>query len=30
MTDLVNGFYILGGFLIVGFVFFIVADYFDK
>jgi len=30
MTDLVNGFYILGGLLLVGFIFFIVADYFDK
>jgi len=30
MTDLVNGFYILGGLLLVGFIFFIIADYFDK
>jgi len=30
MTDLVNGFYILGGLLLAGFIFFIVADYFDK
>jgi len=30
MTDLINGFYILGGLLIVGFIFFIVADYFNK
>ena len=30
MTDLINGFYILGGFLIVGFIYFVIADHFDK
>jgi len=30
MTDLVNGFYILGGLLLAGFIFFVIADYFDK
>jgi hypothetical protein len=30
MTELINGFYILGGLLIAGFVYFIVADHFDK
>jgi len=30
MTDLINGFYILGGLLIAGFIYFIIADHFDK
>jgi len=30
MTDLVNGFYILGGLLLAGFIFFVIADYFNK
>jgi hypothetical protein len=30
MTELVNGFYILGGLLLAGFIYFIVADHFDK
>jgi hypothetical protein len=29
MTDLVNGFYLLGGLLLAGFIYFIVADHFD-
>jgi hypothetical protein len=30
MTELINGFYILGGLILAGFVYFIVADHFDK
>jgi hypothetical protein len=30
MTDLINGFYILGGLILAGFIYFIVADHFDK
>jgi hypothetical protein len=30
MMDLINGFYILGGLLLAGFIYFIVADHFDK
>ena len=29
MIDLINGFYILGGLLIAGFIYFIVADHFN-
>ena len=30
MIELVNSFYILGGLLLAGFIYFIVADHFDK
>jgi hypothetical protein len=30
MIELINGFYILGGLLLAGFIYFIVADHFDK
>jgi len=29
MTELINGFYLLGGLIIAGFIYFIVADHFD-
>jgi hypothetical protein len=30
MIELVNSFYILGGLLIAGFIYFVIADHFDK
>ena len=30
MIELVNRFYILGGLILAGFIYFIVADHFDK
>ena len=30
MTDLINGFYLLGGLLLAGFIYFVIADHFDK
>jgi hypothetical protein len=30
MIELVNSFYILGGLILAGFIYFIVADHFDK
>jgi hypothetical protein len=30
MTELINGFYILGGLILAGFIYFIVADHFNK
>ena len=30
MTELINSFYILGGLILAGFIYFIVADHFDK
>jgi len=30
MTDLINSFYILGGLILAGFIYFIVADHFNK
>ena len=30
MSDLINGFYMLGGLLLAGFIYFIIADHFDK
>ena len=30
MSDLINGFYLLGGLVLAGFIYFIIADHFDK
>jgi hypothetical protein len=30
MIELINSFYILGGLILAGFIYFIVADHFDK
>jgi len=30
MIELVNSFYILGGLILAGFIYFIIADHFDK
>ena len=30
MTELINGFYLLGGLLLAGFIYFVIADHFDK